>query len=318
MFGRLFPALLAFGLAACTTASASDAKQAPLAIPPDQQAFLDTCEPWDKWDKPAPPFKVHGSTYYVGTCGISSILIVGDGEHILIDSGTEKGAETVLRNIKTLGVDLNKIKFLAYSHEHFDHVGGHALIQEATGASVIARKQIAPVFETGVVLPNDPQFGMHEPMKPAKMGMALESLKGLSVSGLSIRAIETPGHSPGAMTWYWNSCDQENGSEVCRSIIYADSLSPVSRDDYKFSDHPNYLAEYRAGLVRLARQERFERLRTQQCNLLLTPHPSHSRMIKRMEAGKLIPSALSDQPCTEYAAGKMRDLDKRLAKEAAQ
>ena len=307
MFGKVFCALLALASTACTTASASDAEQEPVAIPADQQAFLDACEPWDKWDKPAPPFKIYGNTYYVGTCGIASILILGDGEHILIDSGTEKGAETVLRNIKTLGVDPKEIEFLAYSHEHFDHVGGHATIQEATGASVTARKQIAPVFETGVVLPNDPQFGMHEPMAPVRMGLILDSLKGLSVTGLSIRAIETPGHSPGAMTWYWQECE-----ERCETIVYADSLSPVSRDDYKFSDHPQYLTEYRTGLARLKRLER------QGCSVLLTPHPSHNRMLKRMQAGNLIQNAPGDTPCKDYAADKVADIKKRLLKEQAE
>ncbi len=303
MFDRVLIALPLL-LAACATPAVTDAENVAPAIPADQQAFLDTCEPWDKWDKPAPPFKIYGNTYYVGTCGISSILILGDGEHILIDSGTEKGAETVLRNIKTLDVDPKEIKFLAYSHEHFDHVGGHAKVQEATGASVMARKQIAPVFETGTVLPSDPQFGMHEPMAPVRMGLILNSLKGLGASGLSIRAIETPGHSPGALTWYWQECE-----ERCETIVYADSLSPVSRDDYKFSDHPQYLAEYRTGLARL------ERLERQGCSLLLTPHPSHSRMLKRMQAGELIQNAPGDTPCKDYALGKVEDIKKRLLKE---
>lgn len=301
MFGRVLAAASTLALVACVSPASSETQSVAAPIPADQQAFLDACEPWDEWDKPAPPFKIFGATYYVGTCGISSILILGDGEHILIDSGTEKGAETVLRNIKSLDIDPTEIKFLAYSHEHFDHVGGHARIQEATGASVMARKQIAPAFETGTVLPSDPQFGMHEPMAPVRMGLILESLKGLSVSGLSIRAIETPGHSPGALTWYWQECE-----ERCENIVYADSLSPVSRDDYKFSDHPQYLAEYRKGLARLERQE---------CSLLLTPHPSHSRMLKRMKAGKLIQNAPGDKPCKDYAAGKVEDIEKRLMKE---
>lgn len=50
------------------------------------------CVPWDDWDKPSPAFKVYGNTYYVGTCGISAILVVGDEGHVLIDTGIETGA----------------------------------------------------------------------------------------------------------------------------------------------------------------------------------------------------------------------------------
>ena len=79
----------------------------------------------------------------------------------------------------------------------------------------------------------------------------------------------TPGHTPGALSWRWESCD----GGVCRTMVFADSLSPVSRDDYKFSDHPDYLAAYRASIAKIA---------ASRCEILLTPHPSASAMRDRM------------------------------------
>ena len=55
------------------------------ATPEEYQPFVESCKPWDDWDKPAPPFKVFRNTYHVGTCGISSILITNDEGHILIE-----------------------------------------------------------------------------------------------------------------------------------------------------------------------------------------------------------------------------------------
>jgi hypothetical protein len=43
----------------------------------------------DSWDMPAPPAKIHGSTYYVGTCGIAAILIDTADGLILIDAATQ-------------------------------------------------------------------------------------------------------------------------------------------------------------------------------------------------------------------------------------
>jgi len=57
----------------------------------------------------------------------------------------------------------------------------------------------------------------------------------------------TPGHTPGATSWRWESCD----GGVCRTMVYADSLTPISREDYRFSDHPEYLAAYRASIAKL-------------------------------------------------------------------
>ncbi len=61
--------------------------------------WTETCTDWDEWDEPAPPFLIHGSTYYVGTCGTASLLIKTDAVLVLIDTGTEAGAEVVRRNI---------------------------------------------------------------------------------------------------------------------------------------------------------------------------------------------------------------------------
>ena len=59
---------------------------------------------------------------------------------------------------------------------------------------------------------------------------------------------------------------------ACITIVYADSLSPVSADEYRFTDHPDYVAMFRGGIARLAGLE---------CDMLLTPHPSASGMISR-------------------------------------
>ena len=120
------------------------------------------------------------------------------------------------------------------------------------------------------------------------------------LGNLKLTPIATPGHTPGALTWQWESCE----GDVCKTIVYADSLSPVSRDDYKFSDHPDYLAEFRAGIARL---------RALDCDILLTPHPSHSDMIARAATGTFEGGVT----CAEYADSKTEALDERLAREAA-
>src|SRR5918993_5315728 len=68
--------------------------------------WAEVCGDSTDWDKPAPPVRIHANTYLVGTCGISSILITGEDGHILIDAGTEAGAELVAANIRQLGFEL--------------------------------------------------------------------------------------------------------------------------------------------------------------------------------------------------------------------
>jgi len=261
--------------------------------------YAGTCRGVDDWDAPAPPVRIHGNTYLVGTCGISAILIAGDQGHILIDGGTEKGADLIAANIRALGFRLQDVRILLQSHEHMDHVGGIGRLQQLTGAQVFASADAAKVFATGTAGPGDPQAGMHKPFATARVDWVIKDGEPVRLGSLQLTAIATPGHTPGAMSWTWVSCD----GGVCRQIVYADSLSAISRDDYKFSAHPAYVAAFRAGLAKIAKAD---------CEILLTPHPSASNMVERI-GGKA--PLVNTNACRDYAATKTRDLDTRLAKE---
>ena len=271
-----------------------------LASPAAQWA--DQCTDWDEWDKEAPPFRVHGDTYHVGTCGISALLVAGPEGHVLIDTGTRNGASVVLRNIRLLGLQEENVAAILTSHEHFDHVGGAWWVHQNTGASIYTSPESAPVIVTGEEGRADPQFGMHGAMHPvpADMVRAISVGTPITIAGMTFTPIATPGHTPGALSWQWESCE---GTD-CVSIVYADSLSPVSADGYRFSDHPDYVAAYRAGLYRLAALD---------CDILLTPHPSASRMRDKIAAGDW----QGAPTCAAYAAGIAERLDRRLAEEAA-
>ncbi len=260
-----------------------------------------TCKDWDEWDKPAPPVRIHANTYLVGTCGISAILITGDEGHVLIDAGTEKGADLIADNIRQLGFRLLDIKYLLMSHEHHDHVGGIARMQQLTGATLVASAPAEKVLNSGIASTDDPQAGMHQPFPAASVGRVIADGGEVRLHDFNLTAMTTPGHTPGALSWRWESCD----GGVCRTMVYADSLTPVSRDDYRFSDHPEYLAAYRASIAKIA---------ASRCEILLTPHPSASQMRERLIGKRPL---FDPEGCKNYAAALTKRLDERLAKETA-
>jgi metallo-beta-lactamase class B len=276
--------------------------QVPRDIAPIQTAgpqFAATCKDWDDYDKPAPPVRVFANTYYVGTCGITSVLITGTAGDILIDAGTENGADLIAQNIRNLGFRLSDVRILLHSHEHFDHVGGMGRLQQLTGAQLYAAPTAAKVFATGTATADDPQAGINKPFPTARVSRIIQDGEIVRLGNLWLTGVATPGHTAGAMSWHWVSC---NGG-VCRSIVYADSLSPVSRDDYRFSDHPAYLKAYRDSIAKIAALD---------CDILLTPHPSASDMVRRFGAKSLE----NGDGCKDYAAKLTKQLDERLAKEA--
>jgi metallo-beta-lactamase class B len=264
-------------------------------------AYARACEGKDGWDEPAPPVRVHGNTYYVGTCGISALLLTSRDGHVLIDSGTEAGAELVAANIRRLGFKLSDVKWIVHSHEHHDHAGGFARMRALTGAEVVASVGAAPVLRSGVIPASDPQSGILPKMAPVPVARVVRGGETVRLRGINLTAIETPGHTAGALSWQWVSCD----GGVCRTMVFADSLSPVSRDGYRFSDHPELVAAFRASFAKVAALE---------CDIVLTPHPSASNMADRF-AGKA--ELFDPAGCKNYAAAKTRALDERLAKEVA-
>lgn len=281
-------------------ASVASGSEPETAQTEGQQAWTQVCEDWDDWDKPGPPFRISGNTYYVGTCGIGAILITGSEGHILIDGGTEAGGELIAANIKALGFDLADIEILLLSHEHFDHVAGLAGLQQKSGGRLLASPDAALVLSSGEDAPSDPQYGMHDPFPAVRVDGTVVDGEIVRLGEIAVTAIATPGHTAGAMSWQWESCE----AGKCETVVYADSMSPVSAPGYRFSDHPAYLEAYRRAVTTVSDLE---------CTLLLTPHPSASDMRDRLLQGNL-----SDpDACKGYASRIGQRLEKRLQDESA-
>ncbi len=270
-----------------------------IGVGPDMATWVASCEKFDDWDKDGPPYRIYGGTYYVGTCGISAVLIVGESEHILIDSGTQGGADVVIKNIEALGFSADQIGLILHSHEHFDHIGGITKIQQASGANIAASSEAKAVIESGKVSPDDPQAGMIEEFPAATVRTTVVNGQKIKFGFNNLTAIATPGHTPGALSWQWTEC--EGGD--CKTIVYADSMSPISNDTYRFSDHRQYVAAFRAGIARI---------KNAKCDILLTPHPSSSQMETRLVDGSLL---VDDTACKRYADSVLKRLTARLVQE---
>lgn len=295
MFARL-ALLAALALAGC---AAQTAPTAPAAAP-SGKALASACANRDGWSDPAPPAKIFGNSYYVGTCGISVVLIDTPAGLVLIDAATEEAAPSILANIRALGFDPKNVRFLLTSHEHLDHVGGLKALQEATGARVIARPEAVAALTSGQPEATDPQRGGIPPFRGVTVGRTVLDGEMLKIEKLRLTAHATPGHTPGGTSWTWRSCE---GTD-CRTIAYVDSLSAVSADGYRFVDHPDYVATFRAT---------FAKVEALPCEILITPHPGASTLFARLAD----PATLANpESCRAYAAGARMRLADRLASES--
>jgi metallo-beta-lactamase class B len=261
------------------------------------------CSHCAEWNVPHEPFRIHGDTFYVGSNGLSSILITSPEGHVLIDGALPSSAPQILQNIRAVGFEPADVRLILNSHVHYDHAGGIAALQSVTGARVAASVKSAEVLERGRSGPDDPQYGTLLGFPPVPEVERFDAGDTLSVGAISLNSYATPGHTPGGTSWSWQSCDDDG----CVNIVYADSLSPVSAQGFRFTDgaaYPDALAEFESG---------FAILEALDCDILVSTHPVSSSMWERYESG---PGGLIDeQGCVKYVEAARRQVANRINRE---
>ena len=258
------------------------------------------CRGRDGWADRAPPARIAEGVYDVGTCGITVVLVTTPAGHVLIDAGPAEAAPLVAANVERLGYKLADVRYLLSGHEHLDHAGGLAELKRRTAATLIVSDRARTSIETGTVDPADPQWSSLKPFAPTDVGWTVPDGGRVALGGMTLTAIATPGHSPGATSWTWQSCE----AGACRTIVYADSLSAVAAPAYRFRDHPAEVATLRASIARV---------HALKCDLLITPHPGASALFERLAGAAPL---VDPEGCRRYADAADRALDARLAGEA--
>jgi hydroxyacylglutathione hydrolase len=111
---------------------------------------------------------------------------------LMIDPGDE--AERLLRAVDALGVEIDAILI---THCHFDHIGAVAPLARATGAPVYCPEIERPLLAE-IMNWVPPGFG---PFESYEAEHTLAGGERLSLAGLDIDVLFTPGHSPGHLTY---------------------------------------------------------------------------------------------------------------------
>jgi metallo-beta-lactamase class B len=260
------------------------------------------------WNAPQEPFALYGNTYYVGTGGISSVLITSKAGHILIDGASPDGPQQIVQHIRQLGFRVEDVRYILNSHEHFDHAGGIAELQKLSGATVLASPEAAKVLRSGQPDKGDPQYINLQAMAPVAAMRAVHDGEVVKLGTLAVTAHSTPGHTKGGTTWTWRAT--EGGKTV--DVVYADSLSAVAAEGARFDGNPGYPA------ARRDLERSLATVASLKCEVLVSAHPEASglweRKAKQLQLGDA--AFIDPDACRKYAADARERLAKTLASEA--
>ena len=297
------PAVLALSLGIASA-------QEPPPFEADPPKACDACE---AWNAPQQPFRVFGNTWYVGTAGLSAVLVSSPQGHVLLDGGLSQSAPRIDASIRALGFRTEDVRLIVNSHAHYDHAGGIAALQRRSGARVAASASGARAIQRGEPTEDDPQYSFGRKAngfpRVAKVQVVTDG-ETLRAGDVAITAHYTPGHTPGATTWTWRSCEGQH----CLDIVYADSLNAVSAPGFRFTGGGG-------GVSRVAAFERsIEVVAGLPCAILLAVHPGFSRMNEPLQRRGTAPGAapvVDKEACRAYADDARQRLLRRVAEERA-
>lgn len=288
---KFYVLLGAFLLSAC----------GPRALEPDEPINNDNSE---RWNEAQDPFRIHGNTWYVGTKGLTSLLIETDAGLVLIDGGLPQSAALIDANIRNLGFDTLNIKAILLSHAHYDHAGGLAALQRFTGATAYTSQAGREALVAGRLQKDDPQYIVDSDkgsFPPVRQVVAVGDGEVVTVGSVDIKAVYTPGHTPGSTTWTWQSC----ALNVCYDIVYADSMSAVSAEGFSFTDS-GVADKLVASAGKIADLD---------CDILLSPHPFFFGMQDKLERLDQGNPFVNNVGCLVYADTALQWLERRLEAE---
>jgi metallo-beta-lactamase class B len=152
---------------------------------------------------------VYDNLYFIGGKLHSSWALTTSEGIILIDTiFPYNSEELIVGGMKKLGLDPRTIKYVLISHAHGDHIGGAEMIQRSYGARVVMGAADWRLVE---MYPN-----RYKTMAPKRDVVATDGMK-ITLGDGSVTIWETPGHTPGTLSYTFSVRDR--GKPV--SVVYS-------------------------------------------------------------------------------------------------
>ena len=141
----------------------------------------------------------------------------GENSWILVDCGISGSEGKILRTLKCLGGNPQKVSLLILTHAHRDHSGAAKELQAATGAKVAIQKEDAQYLVKGISAKVTPVTGFARFMaRLIKAGpqnekggitpdIIIENKLDLNEFGVKGKVISTPGHTKGSVSVFLDS-----------------------------------------------------------------------------------------------------------------
>lgn len=184
------------------------------------------------WEGKIVPFKIIGNVYFVGTFQASCHLIdTGEGL-ILVDPGYSNTLYLVVNSIYELGFCPKDIKYIINTHWHGDHTEATAAMVDLSGAKTLIgrddEEKVKKYFTSDILIKDGDT---------------------LSLGNTTITFMETPGHTKGTVSFFF---DTEDNGKIYRVGMFGGAGANTMALGY--FDYDGCRSDYRNSLHRLQKE----------------------------------------------------------------
>ena len=201
------------------------------------------------WENTFRPLKIFGNLYFVGTEPASThILDTGDGL-VMFDSGYQHSLYLVIHNMHALGLNPEALRYIIHTHGHIDHFGATRALVELSGAKTVIGRPDREYATGELDLSYARELGMEfsETFVP---DVLLDDGDVITLGNAIIRAVATPGHTPGTMSYFFDVTD---GEETFRAALHGGSGINTMCKEYldKYGLPYSLREDFKASMLRL-------------------------------------------------------------------
>lgn len=143
------------------------------------------------------PAQVFDNLYFVGSQAHSSWALTTSEGIIIIDTlYPYNSREAIVGGMEKLGLNPEDIRYVVISHAHGDHIGGAQILQERFNATVVMGEA-----DWALVEKYPRRYTSMAPTRTSGRGLVGYDGMKLTLGDTTVNIWETPGHTPGTLSY---------------------------------------------------------------------------------------------------------------------
>ena len=216
-----------------------------------------------------PPFRIAGGVYYVGNRVCSAHLIDTNDGLLLIDTPFARHLPLLIESIWEAGFRPADIRYILHTHAHADHVGCTPALTEMFGCKACISDADAHSIEARPEL----LMGMEDDPGFFSPDILLKDGDSIRLGKVRVRAVSTPGHTDGTMSYFFNTVD--DGQKLTCAIFGGAGFNTLCHDYFADFSVPPY--------IRNRFMESLEKVRNETVDVMLGNHPDANETFKKQQ-----------------------------------